>query len=290
MPNLFSTIWNGYNNTLVQGAVQNVSAGLSAVAAIIQAVLGLYVLITGGMMLFGGMSFDVGIRRVVRALLVAAVLTPANYNQWVVQTFTQTLPDWIAQSVGQGGSNASGAQQFDTLRQSVIKMVADIKTQATGLSYIAARIEIALAGMFCELALLLCFVIWFLSRAAMALVVCIGPFVIPFYLFDATKGVPERWIGKLIDYAILILLVLVVLQIVQTQDASLIGQAAAPTSGNVDEMVDILWNVALSFGVGAFLLIMLPAIAATIGGGVGFSTGPIVGLLFRVPGNLLGKR
>lgn len=67
MPNLFSTIWNGYNNTLVQGAVQNVSAGLSAVAAIIQAVLGLYVLITGGMMLFGGMSFDVGIRRVVRS-------------------------------------------------------------------------------------------------------------------------------------------------------------------------------------------------------------------------------
>ncbi len=60
MMNLFQGIWDGYNNTLVQGITQTVSSGLSAIAGVMQAALGLYVIITGGLMLFMGMTWDAG--------------------------------------------------------------------------------------------------------------------------------------------------------------------------------------------------------------------------------------
>jgi len=276
--NLFQGIWNGYNNTLVQGITQTVSSGLSAIAGVMQAALGLYVIITGGLMLFMGMTWDAGSRRIIRALLVAAALTPANYNAWVVQFFTQGLPDWIAQSVGQKAGDAAG---FDALYQTVVNTAANLRTQATGFSYMGTRIEIAFAAAFCELNIIIGFAIWFLSKIIMGLIVCIGPFVIPLYLFDATKGVPERWIGKLVDYAILILLVLVTLQIVQSQDTNLITQAVASGGDNVDMAVQGLWNIFAVFTLGTFLLVLLPSIAAFIGGGIGFSAAPAIGFLLR---------
>ena len=41
-------------------------------------------------------------------------------------------------------------------------------------------------------------------------------------------------------------------------------------------MLNALWSVLWVFGVGLFLLIMAPAMAAYIGGGVSFSPAPIV--------------
>lgn len=276
--NIFQSIWDGYNNSLVQNITQNVSAGLSAVAGVMQAALGLYVIITGGLMLFMGMSWDAGIRRIIRALLVAAALTPANYNAWVVQFFTQGLPNWIAQSVGQKGGDAAA---FDVLYTKVVNIASNLRTQATGLSYIGTRIEIGLAATFCELNIIIGFAIWFLSKVIMGLIVCIGPFVIPLYLFDATKGVPERWIGKLVDYAILILLVLVTLQIVQSQDTSLLALANASGMDNVDMAVQVLWNIFAVFTLGTILLIVLPSVATFIGGGFGFSAGPAIRFVMR---------
>ena len=75
--------------------------------------------------------------------------------------------------------------------------------------------------------------------------VAIGPVLLVGYLFDATKGVTDRWIGKLITYSILTLLINVTLNVVLqgeklymrailTQQAS--GVAANIASGGASKL------------------------------------------------------
>ena len=58
------------------------------------------------------------------------------------------------------------------------------------------------------------FLFYELAKFLMDLVVCIGPFVLPGYLFAATRGVADRFISKLIGLCILIVFVDVLLSVI----------------------------------------------------------------------------
>jgi len=284
-------MWSGYNTALTQGTGATVSAALSAVGQEMVGILTIYVIICGLLTAFGQMDRGEALKRVVTAIMVSAVLTPSFYTAHVQQFFLTTLPNWIAQSAG-GKGITTGAQQFDALLSAIRHQAATIDLEASGIEYIAERTEVGLAELVTYFFLLICFAIWAAAQVLAAIIVCIGPFIVPGYLFKATKGFAERWLGKLIGLMILFLLVSVLLQIIIHQDATLFTQLTSNPGVGVSEDLQVLWEVVLVFGFGAFLIVLLPSIAVHIGGGVSFAPGSVFNaasrLLPRVP--RLGKR
>ena len=127
--------------------------------------------------------------------------------------------------------------------------------------------------------LLVPFAIYEFATIAIGIMVAIGPVLIVGDLLEATKGVTYRWIGKLMTYSLLTLLINITLNIVLTgektymrviltQQAS--GLAAVPIE------IKVLIELAMFFAMGAFIIISLPAIAAALGGGLGLSPGAAI--------------
>ena len=309
---LFQPLWDGYGATFDAAVSDGVARGLAEAALWIQGAIGLYVLITGILIALGSMTFASGVKRMIRALLIIALLVPANYNRFVVQTFTVTVPQRIAASAGGAGPTAQGAQMFDDLVAADERLLAQTLANAGSNPFNTGKIISAyLASALAQVMVLAAFAIWFLAYHLASLVLILGPYVSLFWLFDATRSIPERFFGKMIGYMALMLLVLIVTQIVQTQERAYIRQYAAlmtagPTfgapvpnsgfvspdgawidtselpsitsggGGNLDEQVSLLWKVALAFGFGLFMLVFIPGIAAYIGGGVAFSIAPML--------------
>jgi type IV secretory pathway VirB6-like protein len=319
---LFETLWNGYNSSLSTGVAASVTSGLSVVATWMTGVMGMYVLVTGVLIITGSITYGSGIRRILRALLVVAALVPVQYNTYVVTAFTETIPNAIASSAGGTGSSNSvnAAQVFDQLLNADEAILAQTLAAAGSSPFNVGKIISAyVATALAEVSLLGAFLIWWLAYALVNVVVCVGPYVVPFWLFDSTRSIPERLFGKLIGYMVLMLMVMITTQIVQSQEKTYVSGFATqmatntatpgPTqspgfvaqdgtfvqpgsqtlstnvgagAGNVDEDVSMLWKIALAFGFGALLLFMLPPIAAYIGGGVAVNMAPIVSTAARV--------
>jgi type IV secretion system protein VirB6 len=106
----------------------------------------------------------------------------------------------------------------------------------------------------------------------MDVVVCIGPFALIGYLFEATKGVADRWIGKLIGLTILTLLIDIVLSIIIDGDRSYYNVSMTSlTVATVAETVTICIQFVVFLSLGCLITGFLPAIASYLGGGVSFS-------------------
>jgi type IV secretion system protein VirB6 len=315
---LFENIYDGYNGTFGTAANTSTTQALATAAGYIQGTLGLYVLICGFLILTASLSFKAGMSKCVRALIIAFLLTPAAYNQWVTTTFTQTIPQEISTSTG-GVAGDSGAQVFDQLLSSDEAMLAQALTTAGyNPANIGKIIAAYLAMLLAEIALLVAFFIWFLAYALVYVVVCIGPYVLLFWLFDATRDIPMRLFGKLVGYMLLMAMVLSLTQIIQNQEKAYVttytpgmttpttggivaqpgfaspdGSWLGPTAtsagqtasgGNLDEQVSVLCKIALAFLFGAALMIMLPGIAAYIGGGIALQIAPMVTAAMKMVG------
>jgi type IV secretion system protein VirB6 len=134
-----------------------------------------------------------------------------------------------------------------------------------------AVIEICVAVL-----LLITFAIYEFAIIIVGIMVAIGPVLIVGYLFEATKGVTDRWIGKLITYSLLSLLINVTLNTVLQGEklymrAILAQQASGAAAIPVE--IKILLSLVMFFAMGAFIVVSLPVIAATLGGGNGVSPG-----------------
>ncbi|MDB5848218.1 MAG: transport secretion system VirB6 protein [Rhodoferax sp.] len=307
----FSTSWDGYSTAL--GVVDVVASGLSAAAGWLQIALSFYLMITMFLIVFGSMSWNTGVARLIRALLVIAVLTPAFFNRYVVQTFTTDIPNEIATIVAHSPTQSTVVEVFDELTAGLEAIQAQINSNSTWMDA-PKTIPAGITMIIGEVALLLAFFIWFFAYGTISIVVCAGPFLIGFYLFDSTKQITLRWVSKLIGLMILILMVMITTQIIQVQERSYLRlvastmthippnvpsnlgprtgfmepegmlipsdiPSAAPTvrmNGNLDQQISILGNVVKSFILGLFLMLSLPSIAAYLGGGVAIGVAPIV--------------
>ena len=307
--NLFESLYQGYNDAFSSGANASVSTAFSTLSSYMQGALSLYVIVCGVLVMTGSLSFDAGLKRCLRALMVVFILTPAHYNEYLTTTFTQRIPNAISGAVG-GSTGVTGASVFDQLLASDEAMLAQVLATAGANVFSIGKIISAYIAMgLAELALLLSFLIWWSASALVFIVLAIGPYLMPLWLFDFTRDVPVRMIGKLIGYMVLMVMVLTMTQIVQGQEKAYV-MAFAPvmttpihtginqeqgfltpegqwvntgsnanqvaSGGNLDEQVSTLWKVAMAFGFGAALMLLLPSIAAYIGGGVAVSLTPFM--------------
>jgi type IV secretion system protein VirB6 len=276
----FTTMSTEFGAAFGTGIQTSITSILAAVATPLLACVTLWIIVQGILVMRGDMDARGGITRIIKVALVIGILTSAGlYTNYVQTVFMTTIPNWFATAAGaQQTATTTTPAIFDNVWSVTENMVEKIGSQIAIYDIIDA-VSLALIELCLMILLIVTFAIYEFATIITGVLVAIGPILIVGYLFEATKGVTDRWIGKLITYSLLTLLINVTLTVVLqgekaymrlilTQQAS--GVAAVPAE------IKILIELAMFFATGAFIIISLPAIAAALGGGLGVSPGAAI--------------
>jgi type IV secretion system protein VirB6 len=255
---------NGMNAT--------VSSAMSAIQGPLTAVIVLWVIISGIMVIRGDVDARSGVTRLIKVSLIVGILMSTTlYNEYVVSFFTVGLPDWLASSfLGVTGTQPS-AHQFDAIWNEADILFANAEKNMNFYNVLYS-VELGAMRDFVVVPIAVTFLIFEFAKIMLDVVVCIGPFVLIGYLFEATKGVADRWIGKLIGLTILTLLIDIVLSIILDGDRSYYNVSMTSlTVATVAETVTICIQFVVFLSLGCLITGFLPAMASYLGGGVSFS-------------------
>ena len=221
------------------------------------------------------------------------------FNQWVTGIFFTGLPNAlaaaIANSTGSTGNSVNAtAAIFDNIWSQIWVVVGTVWAQA-GFSTMGAVAAIAgvMAAIIGTVGLLLLALVYECARMVLAVIVCLAPAIIGCAMFDATRPIFERAVGKVVALIILQTSGLIVLQILLMGDQWFIAQATTASmnalgSGSAQgEEIQTLIALVVWFIAGAFAIYSLPAIAYSIGSGIAVS-GP--SLLLDEPTRAIAAR
>lgn len=254
------------------GMTGTVNAAMSAIQGPLTALVVLWIIVTGIMVMRGDVSARSGVTRIIRITLVVGILMSTTlYNEYVVSFFTAGLPNWLSSTfLGVTGTQPS-AHQFDAIwdQANVLILAAHKNLNFYNVLY---SVELAMVQDFIAVPIFITFLIYETAKIMMDIIVCVGPFVLAGYLFDATRGVADRWIGKLIGLSILTLLVDVVLSIIIDGDQAYFNVSMTSLTGaTITDTITIVIQFLTFLTLGSLISLFLPGTASLIGGGVAIS-------------------
>ncbi len=264
-----------------QGAQATVSDVISALQGPVTALVVLFIIVSGILVMRGDLGVRNGITRIISvSLVVALVLSVENYNEYITSFFTQGLPSFFATATS-GGTATTGPATFF---QFLVKIQTIFVTAEKGVSSVnlVGSVILGVLNVLALIPVTILFLFYELTEVLIEVVVCIGPFVLPGYLFAATRSVADRFIGKLIGLSLLILLVDIMLAIIDNAiNVYCAGVLASITSGQTSTWFGTFENVAATTIVCIQLVVFLficvlvmafiPGIASYIGGGISVS-------------------
>jgi len=280
----FYTFDQTIQTPFTNGMSATVSSAMSAIQGPLTAVIVLWIIVTGILVMRGDVTARTGITRIISVSLVVGILMSASlYNEYVVDFFTTGLPDWIATSLTNTTGVAASAHQFDVLWDDANELFSTALAQLNFYNVLDS-VELGLLQDIVVFPIGLTFLIFELAKIMLDVIVSIGPFLLAGYLFGATRGVADRWVGKLITISILTLLVDIVLSIIIQGDTAYFRTAlGAMTAGaTIRETITIGIQFIIFITIGSLITVFLPGIAAFLGGGVSISP---FGLVASVAGS-----
>lgn len=312
-------LFAAYNQNLAQAATTEAATIIRAIAATVNGAIIIYIFIIGKQMIGSALSFDLALTKLIRAVIVVALMTAANFQTYVATPITTTIPNFINNTIT-GQQGLTGAQGWDALINKVDNFVAQIHAQTVGIAYIADRMTVWVIGVLAKIVIVFCYFIYSLAAATADLLIPLGAILIPFYLFDWSRNYAERWVGKIISLFLVMILTLMLGQIVVYQDAQFLQKYSAnigaepPAAGfnmtpdidnmglgpttagevpgatiNVDSSIGTLGNALVVFLYGMFLMAISTGIALYIGGSSGFSAAPAFNAIIRTVTAVTGR-
>lgn len=281
---IFEPFATDLDRTLIGGMNDVVQSGLAWAQPQLRALLVLYVVAYAlGFMLTANVSARQAAFAALRGLMVAAAVKSANYVPWVQEQFFTTLPNQIAAALNGPRTAVSSAQQFDILWSAALRVNGLILQQASGWLHVVDRGVAWGIAAVCVLALLVMFIMWSIPRIFLALVICIGPFLIPLYLFRTTRSFVEAWIGKLVGLTVLQLAASILMRVLLIIVNARFRAMQDNLGDNIDMMLSSFFGIAILFCMGALLMVVLPT-AVSIGAAMGAAQVATAATLFSVPG------
>lgn len=246
----------------------------------------LWLIVQGILVMRGDITARSGITKIIMVALVASIISSSSlYSQFVENLFEQGVPSMVQQLGGDfGAPNETIPFQMDAAFR--IGQAGFLATSAgIPMNDDLDSLNFEGAQLFYYFTMWSIFAIYDLIDIMVSVLVTFGPLFLLAFLFDFTRGIAKQWIGQLIGYSILLLFASVVASIVIATIAAYLvatfGAAAALTAagnaigtawgvqngGKAGQIVG-LYEVDMFIMTGNALVVALPAIAASIGGGV----------------------
>lgn len=271
----FTSMDTDFTTAFTSGVNAVINGGLSYVAGPLTATVVLWIIVQGILVMRGDIDTRSGLTRIIRVALVVGLVTSSTgyFSTYVQQLFITDVPSWAAQFANtQGQSVTSTPATFDNVFQLTQDYIAQIGGQLKPLDVVDA-LALGAIEVGITLVLVVTFAVYEFSVIIMGIVAAIGPILLIGYLFDATKGFTDRWIGSLVTYSILILLIDVALNVVVNGEKTYFRLITRQLSSNgggtyqVPAQITTLLELLAFLLMGGFIILSLPALAASIGGG-----------------------
>jgi type IV secretion system protein VirB6 len=261
----YTTAFNLYLNSIL-GAMQ------AALAGPLLACVTLWIIVQGILVMRGDIDTRHGLTKIVTVALVFCIVSSSSLYQDNVQALFETA---IPSMIQQLGGNIGVPTTFMPTELDIIFRAGEV-----GFQKVAAEIPpgdeldaLAFQGaqFFFYFTLWSIFAIYDMVSILTSVLVGIGPLFIIGFLFEATKGIAFRWVGQMISYAILLLLISIVATVVVATIALFMTATFVTTIavGTTAGQLIGLYELDLFIMTGCSLVLALPMIAASIGGGVG---------------------
>jgi type IV secretion system protein VirB6 len=275
-----------FDTAITAGMDAGITGLVAYVTTPVMTSLALYYVIQGVKIAQGdGAPVQLFVTQLVRNVTILWFCSNADtYNTWVRDIFFTGLPTALnkaimAKTVGGMGAGLSNgvtgtAAIFDQVWALMDQQVGTILAQASVID-VSARMAAFVGGTTGGLALLIIAMVYLMARFILAIVIELGVLAVACLVFDATKPIFERWLGKVIALVFLQVTAIVVLQIVLTIDQEFTKQIVA-AGGGVPDRVQALIAMVVLFFMGAFAIYSLSAIAYSIGTGVAVSSLPLL--------------
>ena len=204
------------------------------------------------------------------AAIVWLATNLAAFDYYVRDIFYDGLPHALGMAVlGKSPSSTRAVgSAFDSIWRQAWIFAADVYKKAAWYD-VADRISAELCVLGVSIALLLMAFVFLMARFLLAIVIAFGPVMIGCLLFNSTKPIFERWVGKMIALVALQVAVVITLNMLLVGDKALMRNIES-TSGPLTIPTDI-WNLTvmvLWFAFSALAMYALPAVAYSIGSGV----------------------
>lgn len=274
---LFQYMYTQYSTGFIAALDADVSQALAAVLPPLSAALVIWIIILGYLMMTGRYDYRIGISKVITMSIVVGIVSSSTlYDTYVQNFFLNDIPNFIATTFSSSGTS-NIPQLLDRIYNNFVLGGEIIYKKASCITCIlepyvlGVEIQIILGIFFVALAIV--FAIYLITTTLTGVLVVIGPFMIIGFLFDYTKGVADRWLAKLIGLSILLLLTTVVISIFSNGIIDFINTVitAKYDAETVQQELIALGEIAAYTSVVSFLTLLLPSVAAYLGGGVSFS-------------------
>lgn len=207
------------------------------------------------------------------------------FNYWIRDFIFLGIPNALVTAMGPAmgagpGTVTTTAAMFDNVWSQMWQVISLVWMQmGFSVTGMLAGIVGVLTALFGGGGLLVIAFVYIGARMVFAVLVCLAPVVMILAIFDATKGVAERMIGKAIALTILQVSGFIVMQIVLLGNQWFMARATEAILLSVSngavfaEAIQILISVCAWFMAGAYGMWELRAVAYSLGTGV-FMGGP----------------
>jgi type IV secretion system protein VirB6 len=274
--------WDAFiQQPFTNGVSVTIQGVMSAIQGPLTALVVLWIIVSGILVMRGDIGVRTGVVRILSVSIVVGLLMSATlYNEYVVSFFTEGLPNWIGTALG----NGTATTEPDTFYQIFLNTQKVFVQANKGVSSvdIAAAVLFAILDALSVVPTIVLFLFYELTKILMDLVVCLGPFVLPGYLFAATKGVADRFVSKLIGLAVLIVLIDIMLSIIDgainTYCGDVVGMITSGqsagwfgTSEDIGATLIMCIQLVIFLFVSMLLMTFIPGIASFVGGGISVS-------------------
>ncbi len=272
----FSTADGFYGKALASGLANLLGSIQDDVIAPALACITLWIMVQGILVMRGDLDARRGVNRILKiALVTTLVVTAEDYNTVVHDFFITTVPAFVNDFSSPitkvfGGIPGQLDAILDACMIEFQAIAAEIGPMNDQDAMAFQGAQFVLYGTLWSM-----FTIYEVTNVMTEVLVAIGPLILIGYLFDATKGITDRWIGQLITYALLLLLVTTVATIVISVEATYltIQLALIALTGPTSAQIVSFYEMDMFLLTGDAFVLALPAIAGLLGGGVALSPG-----------------
>lgn len=265
--NVFSTMDTKFVDTLQTFIAQGANGVSQAMTGPLSAMLTIYVVSYGILIMRGMVSepvMEFAVRCIKLGIILMLVRDAGSYNAYVTQVFFTDLPAALGNALSGGSagkSTASIASSFDNLLGQGWTMAVDIwKKAGFDTSMIINGFVSVMIMVVVSVVAAIGYVVSLYARVALAIALALGPVFIGCAMFDSTRRFTEAWLGKLVNYVILQVLTVAIGSVILTVISSVIGSALS------DALQTAMAVAAIGFAA-VYIFVQLPEMASRLAGG-----------------------